>query len=382
MMFLHTGNLYWPRIYEQKPMFPALEEDVRCDVLIVGGGISGAYSAYHLAETGLDVVVIDKRRIGSGSTSANTGLLQFSNDKTLTSCIHSFGEDKAVRHYKLCEQAIKDINTIVQALPLDVDFIPRSSLYAASCPEHVSLLKEEYAVLCKHGFSVEYWTEEQIKEKYGFKKPAALYTKGDAEVNPYKLTYALIQKAAESGVRVYEHTSVIGKTFEDDHVNILTHTKRTIRARKVVFAAGYEAQSFRKDSNAKLSSTFAIATNPLSDFGSWHERSLIWETSRPYLYVRTTVEGRVIIGGLDERRCDRKTMESSVLAKRDELLFHLKSLFPQYDEAEAQFFWGGVFGDTHDGLPIIGAYDDILIVISCSVMGETGSFTVRYLAKC
>lgn len=264
-MFLHTGNLYWPGTYEQAPMFPALEEDIRCDVLIVGGGISGAYSAYHLAETGLDIVVIDKRRVGSGSTSANTGLLQFSNDKTLTSCIHSFGEEKAVRHYKLCEQVVSDINSIVPTLPIDVDFIPRNSLYMASCHEDVSLLKEEYAALRKHGFAVEYWTDKQTKEKYGFEKPAALYTKGDAEVNPYKLTYALIQKAAESGVRVYEHTSVIGKTFEDGHVNLLTNTKCTI---------------------------------------------------------------------------------------------HLKNLFPQYAGAEAEFFWAGVFGDTHDGLPIIGAYDD------------------------
>lgn len=357
-MFLHTGNLYWPGTYEQTPMFPALEEDIRCDVLIIGGGISGVYSAYHLAETGLDVVIIDKRRIGSGSTSANTGLLQFSNDKTLASCIHSFGEEKAVRHYQLCEQAIRDLNSIVPTLPIDVDFVPRNSLYMASCQEDVSLLKEEYAALSKHGFSVEYWTNEHIKEKYGFEKPAALYTKGDAEVNPYKLTYALIQEAAESGVRVYEHTSVIGKAFGDDQVNLLTNTKRTICARKVVFAAGYEAQSFRKDCNAKISSSFAIVTKPLLDAGSWHEQSLIWETARPYLYVRTTVEGRVIIGGLDERRYDRETMESSLLGKRDELLFHLKNLFPQYDGTEAEFFWGGVFGDTHDGLPIIGAYDD------------------------
>jgi glycine/D-amino acid oxidase-like deaminating enzyme len=358
MMLLHTGKLYWPGTYEQTPAFPMLQEDIQCDVLIVGGGISGVFSAYFLAESGLDVVLIDKQKAGGGSTSANTGLLQFSNDKTLTSCIHSFGEEAGVRHYKLCEQAIEHIKKLSQTLAVNPDFIERSSLYMASSPADEELLKEEYASLRQHGFAAEYWSQNQIKEKYGFEKAAAIYTKGDAEVNPYKFTHGLLQKAVANGLRVYEGTRVAGTTFAQNHVNILTDTNHTICAREVIFAAGYEAQSIRKDSNAALSSSFAIVTAPAADFTGWHQQSLIWETARPYLYLRTTTEGRIIIGGLDEKRYDKETMESSLIAKRDELLMKLSNLFPQYEGIEAEYFWAGVFGSTHDGLPIVGMYEE------------------------
>lgn len=91
-MDLKAGKVLWKDTFEARK-YPMLEEELSCDVCIVGSGSSGAYFSYFLAETGLNVVLIDKRDINEGSTVAYTGLLQFSNDKTFTSLIHSFGEE-------------------------------------------------------------------------------------------------------------------------------------------------------------------------------------------------------------------------------------------------------------------------------------------------
>lgn len=91
-MDLKAGKVLWKDTFEARK-YPMLEEELSCDVCIVGSGSSGAYFSYFLAETGLNVVLIDKRDISEGSTVAYTGLLQFSNDKTFTSLIHSFGEE-------------------------------------------------------------------------------------------------------------------------------------------------------------------------------------------------------------------------------------------------------------------------------------------------
>ncbi|MEY8732831.1 FAD-dependent oxidoreductase [Peribacillus frigoritolerans] len=87
-----AGKVYWKDAFEARkyPMFGG--RPFMC-VCIVGSGSSGVHGAYFLAETGLNVVLIDKRDISEGSTVANTGLLQFSNDQTLTSLIRSFGEE-------------------------------------------------------------------------------------------------------------------------------------------------------------------------------------------------------------------------------------------------------------------------------------------------
>ena len=80
--------------------------------------------------------------ISCGSTAANTGLLQFLHDKSLTSLIHTFGEEKGVRAYKLCYEALRTMEKVVPTLDIDPQFIPRSSLYYASKSEDVSFYKK------------------------------------------------------------------------------------------------------------------------------------------------------------------------------------------------------------------------------------------------
>lgn len=96
-MKLMTGKLFW-NTGVSMPCYPSLENDMICDVLVVGSGEAGAHIAYSLAKIGMRVTLIEKRAIACGSTAANTGLLQFLHDKSLTSLIHTFGEKKGYEH--------------------------------------------------------------------------------------------------------------------------------------------------------------------------------------------------------------------------------------------------------------------------------------------
>jgi glycine/D-amino acid oxidase-like deaminating enzyme len=70
-----------------------------------------------------------------------------------------------------------------------------------------------------------------------------------------------------------------------------------IRARHVVFATGYETQQFLKQKSVHLASSYAIASNAGTKFPKGRECPVIWESARPYLYVCTTVDGRIVAGG-------------------------------------------------------------------------------------
>lgn len=355
-MDLVYGTPFWPSTFNSTFNYPALREDISCDCLIIGGGMGGALTSKLLSEKGVNTVVIDKRDIAQGSGSANTGLLQYTNDKTLTSCIHTFGEAKGVRFYELCREAMKQLTQIAGTLDTDPWFIPRTSLCFASSEDDVSLLEEEYQTLKRYGFEAELWSADKIKTHFPFSKPAALYTMGDAEVNPYRFVHALFESANKRGARIYGQTEMIHCEYDED--GVVCHTSNgKIRANKVIFAAGYETQDIKKDRGAYLKTTYAIATKPLPNLKEWFEHSMIWETARPYLYMRTTPDGRIIAGGLDEEIPREDQREIRAKHRGDTLLEEVRSYFP-LDGLAVDYAWGAVFGNTNDGLPLIGTHPD------------------------
>ncbi|MDQ0494447.1 NAD(P)/FAD-dependent oxidoreductase [Paenibacillus brasilensis] len=353
-MDLISGNTFWPSTLEQTLDFSPLAEDLDCDVLIIGGGMSGSLCSRLLGERNVDTVVIDKRKLVHGSSSANTGLLQYSNDKTLTSFINTFGGTNGVLFYRMCKDALDQLEKLAATLDINPSFIRRSSLYYASTTEDVQVLQEEYKQLTRFGFPVEYWDEQQVAARFPFRKTAALYTHEDAEVNPFQLAQGLFQSASRLGVRIFEHTDA--KHFEFGENEVVCHTSEgTIRAKKVISATGYETQEIKADRGATLESSYAIVTTPVEDISFWHEQCLIWETARPYLYMRTTQEGRIITGGLDEPVLDSNQREIRLLHQQKKLLQALQEHFPDVP-FKIDYAWAAVFGSSHDGLPYIGPH--------------------------
>ncbi|MBN8207210.1 FAD-binding oxidoreductase [Bacillus sp. NTK071] len=349
-MELHQGNLYWPSTVTDPPSFPALTSSINCDVLIIGGGMSGTIMARVLADYGINTVLIEKNQIGTGSTSANTGLLQFSNDAMLVDLIARFGKEKAVYFYKLCLKAIDELDKYNAYLSGPTDFRRAESLYYASNDHEHKKLKNEFDALIQYGFHADYLDNHAIRSLYAFEAPGGIYTKAEAEVNPYKFSLELAKDSDRLGVQIYENTEILSHQFTKDGLFFETE-KGDIQAKKVIYATGYGTQEFAKTKGALLERTFTIATEPIDQFIGWHNRSLIWETARPYHYLRATPDNRILIGGLD----DKLTKEHDLETKGQQLLHKLKTLFPHLTPSIA-FEWSAVFGSTKDGLPFIGEH--------------------------
>ncbi|ACJ78771.1 NAD(P)/FAD-dependent oxidoreductase [Bacillus paranthracis] len=378
-MKLMIGKLFWDT-GASMPCYPSLENDMICDVLVVGSGEAGAQIAYSLAKMGMRVTLIEKNMISCGSTAANTGLLQFLHDKSLTSLIHTFGEEKGVRAYKLCYEALRTMEKVVPTLDIDPQFIPRNSLYYASKSEDVPFLQEEYKTLQNYEFPVEYFTASDIKERYPFTKQAALYTHGDAEVNPYLLAHSLLHKANQMGATIYEHTEAIHIKKRQNDLICYTKTGNQIVAKNIIMATGYEALFGKKEKNTTVETSYAVVTNKVDSFEGWHEQSLIWETARPYLYFRT-YKNRIIVGGLDEAMKIQTIGDTKLLHKRDVLINIIKEMFPQYKTIQADYYWAAAFCGSHDGLPILKEDNKIHNLFYALPYGGNGTVYGMVFAK-
>lgn len=332
--------------------YPKLSKNVKTDVLIVGGGISGALMAHYLMKNNISCIVTDARTIGLGSTCASTSLLQYQIDVPLCDLAEQIGEQGAARAYRLCAYAVDELERLSKELNFKF-FERKKTLFYASKPKHEQLIKKEYELHRKHRFKVEYWNEKLIGNRLGFSSPAALYSDHSAQTDAYLLTHALLQHNVEKGLEVFDRTKITQFRHSKKSVRAISEEGFHVDAKKVIYATGYEAVNYVPKKIVNLSATYAIASEQLNETTQWFENCLIWETRQPYLYCRTTADKRIIVGGRDEdyynpTRRDRQVKTKSRLLTRD-----FGKLFPHV-ALNTEFSWAGTFGTTKDGLPYIG----------------------------
>jgi len=127
-----------------------------------------------------------------------------------------------------------------------------------------------------------------------------------------------------------------------------------ITARHVVIATGYEVQSMLREKVTDLTSTYAVVSQPLKSLEPWDNRWVLWEAKNPYLYLRTTSDNRLLVGGEDDPFRNPAKRDARLPKKARRLHEKVKELLPDLDW-EVEFAWAGTFGSTEDGLAYIGA---------------------------
>lgn len=353
-MKIHNGSLYWPtttKPFEPKNTYEQLDI---YDVVIVGSGMSGSLTALALAESDLRVAIVDKREMATGSSSANTGLLQYSNDIMLHELIEQIGEKEAVRFYQLCYEAMDDLESIAKNLPIEVDFIRRPSICYASDENDVEKIKAEYDTLKKYGFPCDYWGRNEMAKKMPFSKHGALVTFDDAEINPLKFVHGILTRLEELGVHLFPYTEVLD-VFEDNDTLDIRTSGQSFLAKHIVYTTGYETTPVGERMGADINRSYAFVSNPIPEFSDWYEQALIWETKRPYLYIRSTVEGRLIVGGLDEDKPEAPHSDEIIQRRAENLLNQARELFPNYD-IQIDYAYAASFGESVDNIPFIGQH--------------------------
>jgi glycine/D-amino acid oxidase-like deaminating enzyme len=134
-----------------------------------------------------------------------------------------------------------------------------------------------------------------------------------------------------------------------------TEFGNTIRAKKMVYCNGFESTEIIREPFVKLLSTYAIVTEPMDEEPGGLQETLFWSSGDPYLYLRTTDDNRLLVGGLDEDFIDNEKRDSLLPEKAEQLREAVNRLFPGRD-FRVDFSWAGTFGETKDGLPFIGAH--------------------------
>ena len=368
-MDLRSG---WPVWFAYRaPTVPtsSLTSDVKADVAIVGMGISGAMIAEMLTARGMSVVCLDRRGPLKGSTLATTALVQFEIDEALSTLSRMIGKTPAQQAWRRSRLGVLNLQARISQLAINCSATSKPSLYLAGRTLGPSQLKREAEARQLAGISANYLSRNALSEQFGINRKGAILSYGNLAVDPRKLTAGLLLKAAGRKARFYVPVEAISVEDTQQEVVVATKDGPTVTAKHLVLATGYELLPPVPAKKHVIQSTWAIATRPQKSV-VWPTEAFIWEASDPYLYMRTTADGRVICGGEDEAITDEDSRDGLLGRKSRRLSKKLKNLLPSLD-TEPEFAWTAAFGSTSTGLPYIGALPQHPRILA--VMGYGGN---------
>lgn len=338
--------------------YPSLHEKETCDILVIGGGITGSLIAHQCIKDGYKTILIDKREIAHGSSSATTSMLQYEIDVPLYRLSEMIGEKAAVECYRVCSDSIDRLQKVCREIGSKAGFRKKKSLYFAAFKKDVKWLKKEFDARKKAGFKIKWLDHAEIEQQ--FKIPTSyggILSQQGGSVDAFKLVHEILAYNVKKGLRVFDKTEMFSVKYKNGNTIAELKSGGKITAKKVVYCVGYESTNLIKEKFVDLMSTFAIVSEVDEKLTHMYKDLLIWNTADPYLYMRTTDDHRMLIGGEDEAFYNPELRDELLNKKAAVLDQKFQKNFPD-SNFRPDFAWAGTFGSTKDGLPYIGVHKD------------------------
>jgi glycine/D-amino acid oxidase-like deaminating enzyme len=334
-----------------RPQYPELTGPTTCDLLVVGGGYTGLWTALHAAERdpGRRIVVIEANRIGWAASGRNGGFVE----ATLT---HGTENGKARWPNEigtLTAMGIENLDGMqadIERLGLDTEWQRTGSLLVATEPHQAQWLRE--AADAGEGRLL---GRDEVRAEVNSPTYLAGLFNADtcAIVHPAKLAVELARACADAGVRVFEHTNAM--RLDSAGATLRVHTgKAIITARQAVLATNVYPSLLRRNRLRTVPVyDYVLATEPLTDAQldriGWRRRQGIGDCANQFHYYRLTVDNRIVWGGYDAvyhfgRKVDSAYEDRMETYRR--LAAHFFLTFPSLDDVRFSHRWAGAI-DTN-----------------------------------
>ena len=339
------------------PRYPPVRSNLEVDIVIVGGGVTGAALAWMLTAHGVRVALLEARRVGRGSTAASTALLMQEPDEDLGALAERYGWRVAGRIWRRSQHAKDHLVRTLKRLRIPCDLARRASVYYTL--DDRTTLRRELTMRHRAGIGGRWLGAAALERVANIRGRGAIRTIGNAEADPYKVCVGLLDAAERQGAAIFEHTRA-GR-IETSSRGVVIHTSRgRVRADQVVIATGYATHEFKPLlCRFRMLHTYVLATERLAPSQRRRvglSRVMLWDTDRPYHYARWTSDGRLLLGGGDRPLVPERERARAFHDGIDEVRDHFQRLYPSLAEIAFEYAWEGLFAATPDGLPFVGPH--------------------------
>jgi glycine/D-amino acid oxidase-like deaminating enzyme len=342
-----------------RALFPSLRGTKTADVVIVGGGITGAATAWRFAEAGVRVALVDAALVGRGSTAASSALLMQEPDEDFGALAERYGKRRTRRIWQLSANATRGLISTLRRLEIRCDLTLRDSIYYAPTEDDADQLRIEQWLRGEAGLGGRWLGRDGLRRATGLDAAGAIRTTGDAQVDPYRACVGLLRAASDRGAHIFERTPAKAIT-PGRHGVVVTTPRGRIHADRVVIATGYATPYFKPLlARFRMLNTYIVATRRMT--ATERRRVglgavMVWDTGRPYHYARWTPDHRLMMGGGDCRLLPERQRALKVHERTNGVHEYFLRLYPGLAGIPVEWAWEGLFATTPDSLPCIGPH--------------------------
>ena len=366
----------------------ALEGRERSDIAIIGGGLTGLWSAVFLREMApeLEITILEQGMVGYGGSGRNAGILDVSIDHSHALAISHFGFEEAKKLARIGITNVEEMLTFLSANQIECEVERTGRLFVALTTSQVEDASRSIDVARSFGLS--HWkllSAEEIRNEV--RSPlyvGGLFDPDAAILNPFKLVQGLKTYLKSRKVKIFENSPV--KKLEGQTI----HTDRaTLTAQKIILAT----DAFTHHLFPKLISRYIplydyiLVSEPLTsvqrDSIGWRNRQGITDGRTFFNYYRLTVDNRILFGTSEAMYYS----PNRVGPELDHSTFHYETLhdsfirhFPQLSDLQFPFLWGGPIASTTRLTPFFGTLSNGNIHYALGYTGH-GLGTTRLAAK-
>jgi glycine/D-amino acid oxidase-like deaminating enzyme len=343
---------------------PRLTTHERCDVAVIGAGVTGLSAALTLAEGGLDVRVIEAGSLGWGASGRNGGFACIGSHKLpYDIMIKRYGLEATQSYYRAMRDSVDLVSETIDRFKIDAWASGDGEVTLAHHPSRVSGLREEQQFLkATFGEDTTFLTKQELAE-HGLDGPAffaGLRSQVGFGLHPLNYVRGLALAAAGAGARLHEHSALL--RWEETSAGHLLHTGAgRLSARHVLVATnGYTPEHIMPRHRGRLLPALSsiIVTRPLSEAEKsaqgWTSDLMAFDSRNLLHYFRALPNGRFLFGG----RGGTDGSAAGDTAYRPVLTSAFHQLFPAWQHVDITHYWRGLVCLAYDRVPYLGALNE------------------------
>ncbi|MBB5073465.1 gamma-glutamylputrescine oxidase [Bartonella callosciuri] len=347
---ISPGISWYEDTLKERPSYPFLDEQIQCDVVIIGGGFTGLSAAYHLAKAGVSVVLFDASRFGDGASGRNGGQLGTGHRQWVETLEKQYGFERSKALFDLAEEAKRDVLSWCAMPDCQCDFMA-GQLSVIHKKRRLVAYQQHVETMQRYGYhGLTFMDKDETANRLG----SSFYYGGihDADtghINPLKLIVWLAKKAKNVGAQLYEKTQVTAVERGGRYWRVITE-QGNIKTEHVLLATNAYKLGLQRfvEKNIFSIRSYIGATEPLPKHTPILMGNEAVDDSRFMVrYFRKSIDNRLLFGGVE-------SYDNQYPINLDERIRRqMTEIYPHLQSINLTHYWGATVAITVERMPYV-----------------------------